>query len=217
MGDNMKIDNRIAAMNTTRRRVLQVIAAGGAMTLGGYPLTAMCKAGTAAAIGYGIDPNLFDPKVTWDKSLTQEQLLALRALGDIIIPADDHSPKASDLDIADFVNEWVSAPYPAQQQDRKTLLDGLGHLDRQATTLGAKSFAALDGQQQQSLFDRLAKAVAQGSASTELTRFFDRLVYLFVGGFYTTQQGMADIGYVGNMPMIRFDGPPAEIRKRLGL
>jgi len=28
---------------------------------------------------------------------------------------------------------------------------------------------------------------------------------------------MADIGYIGNTPMVSFDGPPANIRKKLGI
>src|SRR5262245_52733848 len=109
-----------------------IVAGAAATTLGGYALWAIGRAGTASVGGYGIDPSLFSPTVTWGKSLAREQIVALRILSDIVIPADEYSPKASDLDIPDFINEWVSAPYPEQQTDRKTLLNGLQYLDRQA-------------------------------------------------------------------------------------
>ncbi len=37
------------------------------------------------------------------------------------------------------------------------------------------------------------------------------------GGFYTTLVGMKDIQYVGNVPLPRFDGPSAEVLRRVGL
>ena len=37
------------------------------------------------------------------------------------------------------------------------------------------------------------------------------------GGFYTTPVGMKDIGYVGNVPLAKFDGPPADLVAKLGL
>ena len=40
---------------------------------------------------------------------------------------------------------------------------------------------------------------------------------LTAGGFYTTPIGMKDIGYTGNVPLERFDGPPIEALKKAGL
>lgn len=206
-------------MSFSRRRVLQLMAASGAGAIyGAFPGMAMSSMATSSMDqGYGPDPDLFNPTVTWGKKLTEKQLTALTILGDIIIPEDQHSPKASDLDIADFVNEWLSAPYPQQQQDRVTVLDGLAWLDQQAQAQEGKPFIACTATSQAALFDRLAAAVESGTADEDQTQFFDRIVFLFVGGFYTTDEGMADIGYVGNVPLAKFEGPPPEVRRRLGL
>jgi len=40
---------------------------------------------------------------------------------------------------------------------------------------------------------------------------------LTASGFYTTPVGWKDIGYVGNMALNKFDGPPPEVLKYLGL
>jgi hypothetical protein len=40
---------------------------------------------------------------------------------------------------------------------------------------------------------------------------------LTVGGFYTTPEGMRDLGYVGNVALARFDGPPPEVLRKVGL
>jgi hypothetical protein len=51
----------------------------------------------------------------------------------------------------------------------------------------------------------------------EAARFFSKFRSLTAGGFYSTPAGMADMGYVGNMPLARFDGPPQEVLDRLGV
>ncbi|MCG8469161.1 MAG: gluconate 2-dehydrogenase subunit 3 family protein, partial [Gemmatimonadetes bacterium] len=48
-------------------------------------------------------------------------------------------------------------------------------------------------------------------------RFFDKVRDLTSTAFWTTEEGMADLGFVGNRPMATFEGPPREVLERLGL
>lgn len=203
-------------LSINRRRVLQIIAAGSAATLldGG---SLMAKGMNTQSQGYGTDVDMNNPVVTWDKVLTDGQLKTLTILGDMIIPTDEKSPAASTLNIADFINEWLSAPYPAQQADREIILSGLKWLDQEASKQQTRYFRNLSEENQITVFDNLATSVAAGQADEVQEKFFERLVYLFVGGFYTTEEGMKDIGYVGNVPMATFEGPSAEIRRKLGV
>jgi hypothetical protein len=52
---------------------------------------------------------------------------------------------------------------------------------------------------------------------TRQAAHFARYRDLTAGGFYTTPQGRKDVRYVGNVPLPRFDGPPPEVLKRVGL
>jgi gluconate 2-dehydrogenase gamma chain len=97
------------------------------------------------------------------------------------------------------------------------IVSGLQWLDQEAKKHQARSFRKLPENIQLAVFDSLAKSVQAGQASEASKTFFDRLVYLFVGGFYTTREGMADIGYVGNVALAKYEGPSAEIRQRLGV
>ena len=204
-------------LTANRRRVLQLMAIGGASAayLQSYPH--MAAEAQTQNKGYGQDVDVNNPVVTWDKTLDNNQLKNLTVIGDLVIPADDKSPSASYLDITDFVNEWVSAPYPDQQDDKKTITEGLLRLDKMANAQDQRYFHGLEAQTQTKIFDDLAVSVEAGSASADDALFFERLVYLYVGGFYTTDEGMADIGYVGNVPLETFDGPPEEIRKLIGV
>ena len=205
------------SLSVNRRRVLQIIAATGA-TAAYLNSRSLLASEPEKAQGYGTDVDMTNPVVTWDKTLTDGQLKTITILGDIILPADEVSPAASVFEIADFVNEWVSAPYPTQQEDRKIILAGLRYLDKQSGEKHQqRHFYNLPETEQLATFDSLAKSVEAGKAEEAQANFFERIVYIIVGGFYTTEEGMADIGYVGNVPLERFDGPPADVRKILGL
>lgn len=207
-------DKPLISLN--RRRVLQIIAAGSAATLMDAGAL-MAASMPPRAKGYGPDVDMNNPQVTWNKVLTEGQLTTLTLVGDIIIPADEQSPAASALDIADFVNEWVSAPYPTQQADKDIILGGLKWLDQQAGKQQTRYFRQLATENQLAIFDHLARSVETGTAQEDQQTFFERLVYLFVGGFYTTKEGMQDIGYIGNVPMAKFEGPSTELLKYLGV
>ena len=203
-------------LSPNRRRVLKLMAVTGASAayLHNYPHTAEAQ---SRSEGYGQDVDVNNPVVTWDKTLDANQLKNLTVIGDLIIPVDEKSPSASHLSITDFVDEWVSAPYPDQQKDRDTIVRGLARLNGRANENDARYFYNLTEADQASMFDALAKSVEAGNASDDDDLFFERLVYLYVGGYYTTDEGMEDIGYAGNVPLETFDGPPAEIRKLIGV
>jgi Gluconate 2-dehydrogenase subunit 3 len=61
------------------------------------------------------------------------QLQHTAVLGDLILPGSTTAPAPSALGIPDFVDEWVSAPYPEQLEDRKTILEGLRWMDAEAS------------------------------------------------------------------------------------
>ena len=75
------------------------------------------------AQGYGTDPDLH-PDLRAGRSLAADASRTASGvrpprLCDVIIPADAGSPSASAVGVVDFLDEWISAPYAPQQQDRK--------------------------------------------------------------------------------------------------
>src|SRR5690242_19058076 len=81
-----------------------------------------------AGKGYGTDPDLvphYRPGELWPLTFNEAQRRTAAALCDMIIPADEHSPAASTVGVVDFIDEWISAPYPNQQGDREIVLPGL--------------------------------------------------------------------------------------------
>ena len=146
------------------------------------------------AKGYGTDPKLNPPvKAPWPRIMTPTQLQAAAVLADYILPASATAPSASALGIPDFVDEWVSAPYPDQIKDRPVILDGLDATARDLLGADAATRAT-------------ALAALPGSA------FFKRFRALTIGAYYTTEAGFKDIGYIGNVARAADPGPSDEVK-----
>jgi hypothetical protein len=170
--------------------------------------------------GYGPDPNLikaYEKGELWPLTLNPQQRQLATTLADLIIPADEHSPSASAVGTVDFIDEWISAPYPQQRKDRETVLNGFVWLDGEAQRRSGRSFASLHEAQQRAICDSVCDPTRAPAPLQKPAQFFATYRNLTTAGFYTTLAGRKDLKYVGNVPLQRFDGPPIELLKRLGL
>jgi hypothetical protein len=149
--------------------------------------------------------------------LTDAARQTAAALCDLIIPADDVSPAASSVGVVDFIDEWISAPYPQQRGDRPVVLSGLLWIEAESQQRFAKAFPALSDAQKSAIADDICSAAKAKSEFADAAKFFAKFRDLTAGGFYTTPVGMKDIGYRGNVTLEKFDGPPIEALKKAGL
>lgn len=167
-------------------------------------------------ISYGSDPDVMKPLVPWSRTMTEHQLHLAASLSDMILPADDRSPEASTLGVHDFIDEWVSAPYPQQQSDRALILDGLEMLEQQSRNRFDSTFASASENEKSALLDDLAYPMAGTSVPTEQLEFFQRFRFLATAAFYSTEAGTADVGYIGNVPVAGdYPGPSDEAMAHL--
>jgi gluconate 2-dehydrogenase subunit 3-like protein len=190
-----------------RTAIKWVLAASAALRLPSASFDALAAA--SAAQGYGKDPNLmkvYKAGDLWPLTLSKEQRVTATALCDLIIPADDTSPAASKVGVVDFLDEWISAPYPEHVEDRKTIVDALGKVEGEAQRRFKTPFAKLSAQQMSTIADAIVEEA-----------YFKRYRELTAGGFYTTPVGVRDLKYVGNVAMATFEGPTQDVLKRLGL
>ena len=190
-----------------RTAIKWVLAASAALRLPSVSFDA--TAATPVAKGYGKDPNLMKVYAAgelWPLTLSKEQRATATALCDLIIPADDTSPAASSVGVVDFLDEWISAPYPEHAEDRKLVVDALSKVESEAQRRFKTSFAKLSAQQMSTIADAIV---------TEPS--FIRYRALTAGGFYTTPVGVKDLKYVGNVAIETFEGPTKEVLAKLGL
>jgi hypothetical protein len=198
-----------------RTAIKWVLAASAALQLP----TPTFAAGAKAGAGYGKDPDvlkIYQPDSLWPLTFDKSQRATATVLCDLIIPADERSPAASKVGVVEFLDEWISAPYPTSRKDRPVIIDGLAWIDAESQRRFSKGFVAISAAQRAQICDEIS-AAKPAAKLTQAAEFFTRFRSLTAGGYYTTPVGMKDLNYVGNVALTSYEGPPAEVLKKLGL
>jgi gluconate 2-dehydrogenase gamma chain len=172
---------------------------------------------TVGPRGTPTDPDLLNAKANWPRLLTAAEMLTLTALCDTIIPADAKSPSASAVGAPAYINEWASSPYDGGERALLMIRGGLAWLNTECERRFTRRYTALTAAERKQVCDDIcylpnAKPEFQFGA-----RFFDQVRDLTASAFYCSDPGMKDIGYVGNVPLAKFDGPPASVLRHVGL
>lgn len=139
------------------------------------------------------------------------ELATITILADIIIPADEVSPSASAVGVPDFI-EFIVKDIPSYQIPMR---GGLKWLDVFANKQSGNAFKELSKEDQLKIVDQIAYPSKAKPEVAQGVTFFNLMRNLTSSGFYTTKEGIADIGYVGNRPGV-WEGVPADVLKEHG-
>ena len=151
-------------------------------------------------------------KVMSEKFFTDHEMQTIALLCNIIIPADEKSGSATDAKVPEFI-EFIVKDMP----DHKTpMRGGLSWLDIQCNKQFGNSFAACTPQQQIAMVDQIAYPAKAKPEMKQGVAFFNRMRNLTASGFYTTEMGIKDIGYLGNVPN-QWNGVPDDVLKQFNL
>jgi len=180
--------------DAARRRTLQQAIALPALFSSAMAWAAVHSRPSAAAGGYGKDPRLKAAQAPWPRILTPQERALLAAAADALVPSDEAGPGAVALGVVDFLDEWLSAPYAVQRADLALVRTGLAELIMQPA-------------------DRpLGELIAQPEASEPRWKSLaQRVRTLVLIGWGTTPQAAPQLGFLGNEPRARFDGPPPDV------
>jgi len=151
----------------------------------------------APAAWYRISRAAGEPTLAWaagDYRLQffgEEENQFLDQLMEMIIPADEHSPGASVVQVSLFADRMVSSGDADEKREWRTRLQ-LMRNEAAASSIG----------------DALAKAAAgESDPHSEVERFFVILKRMTVDGYYTSEIGIRqDLNYDGNTYLDRFLG-----------
>ena len=228
-GSSVKSVGDTGKRGVTRREALKALSAATGLPLLASSLAAQTPAqgaGTQQPVqiarrvgprGTPTDPDLLRPKKDWPRKLSASELATLAVLVDTIIPADAKSPAASTVGVPAWINEWVSAPYDGQMRDLIRVRGGLAWLNVESDKRFGKRFNRLAEAERTAICDDICYLPKAKPEFQAAARFFDLVRDLTAVGFYTTDAGMRDLQYVGNVALPRWDGPPPEVLTHLGL
>lgn len=140
------------------------------------------------------------------KFLTDDELATVAVLSDIIIPRDSVSGSATDAKVPDFIAFMVMDKPELQTPVR----GGLRWLDLQSVRLYGKPFREAAAKDQIALVDQIAYPDRAKPEMKQGVHFFNLMRNLTASGFYTSEIGLKDVGYIGNQPT-QWNGVPAEV------
>ncbi|MEO6328517.1 MAG: gluconate 2-dehydrogenase subunit 3 family protein [Ginsengibacter sp.] len=143
---------------------------------------------------------------------TPHEMATITILADIIIPKDEVSGSASDAKVPDFI-EFIVKDMPKHQVPMR---GGLKWLDMQCLTRYKNSFAECNQQQQLEITDAIAYPKKAKPEMKPGVAFFSLVRNLTASGFYTSEIGVKDVGYMGNTPN-QWNGVPADVLKQYHL
>jgi hypothetical protein len=187
-----------------RRQLLQLLAAAPSALLVPLPAAVMQRAARHAAETVGQPQSAL-------RFFTPREWETVRVLSDLIIPRDDHSGSATDAGVPEFM-DWILAEYPERQTQ---IRGGLAWLDREsASRFGRRFIECASGEQTAVLDDIAWPAKARPDMSAGVA-FFTRFRDLVANGFYSSREGVKDLGYQGNTFVTEWTGCPPEVMNRL--
>ena len=149
-----------------------------------------------------------------DRYFTEHELATITVLADIIIPADEVSGSASEAGVPEFI-EFIVKDMPHYQVPMR---GGLSWLDVQCLKRFDKSFVGCSEVQKLEMIDLIAYPERK-NISSELKpgiSFFNLMRNLTATGFFTSEIGVKDLGYVGNVAT-QWNGVPDDVLKQYGL
>ncbi len=143
----------------------------------------------------------------WVRLMSAEELKTTTVLADLFLPKDADSPAASEVGVPEFINEWISAPYAKQREDREVIRGGLSWLNTEGFKRHGKIFVELTDAQQFGILDEIGTHP-----------FFTTFRHLAVGGYYTHSDTWKSLGYIGNVSLGGpYPGVPKEVIEQFGL
>ena len=152
-----------------------------------------------------------DKKLNTTKFFTDHELATITVLVDIIIPKDEKSGSASDAKVPEFI-EFIVNDMPDNQTP---IRGGLRWLDLQCLRRYNNTFRESTAAQQIELVTMIAYPKKAKPDMAQGVSFFTRIRDLTATGFFTSQMGVKDIGYMGNQPN-KWIGVPEDVLKAHG-
>ena len=158
------------------------------------------RALTAVAQGAAYAPRFFTPS----------EWRTVRVLADMIIPRDERSAGATEAGVPEFMDFTMSD----RPNSQKWMRDGLAWIDAQSTSRFGKTFVDASASQRETILNDIAWPSKAPASMGDGVRFFNGFRDLTASGFWSSEIGVKDLRYMGNVFNPNWSGcPPAALQK----
>lgn len=165
--------------------------------------------------GYGRTPEelLHDHEIRSKGSFFDEhQRKVVTILADIIVPAEGDYPAASEVGTVEFI-DFMMRDDPKLQLP---ITGGLCWMDYESMKRFGSSFDLLSEEERIRIVEDIAYPYEAAPEFVQGASFFSLMRNLVGTGYFTSQEGIQDLGYIGNVPNV-WDGVPDDILQDHGL
>ncbi|MEO8480313.1 MAG: gluconate 2-dehydrogenase subunit 3 family protein [Gemmatimonadota bacterium] len=189
----------------TRRELVAVMAA---MTAGATlrPTAAHAQEALTRSVAARAAGN-YAPKI-----YTAHEWDTVRTLVDYLFPHDDRSGSATEAGVPEFMDTMLSLEAGMRTSHR----GGLGWLDHECRERFNAPFVECTDVQRRQMLDDIAWPDKARKGYDAGVRWFNAFRDFTASGYWTSEIGVADIGYMGNTPVMSWKGCPQENLSRLG-
>jgi len=163
----------------------------------------------AATAGAGLAQTHESHQSTYQRKVFDEHdWRTVRALCDLITPADERSGSATQAGVPEFIDDWLDFRKQEDGNDdlAAQMLGGLAWLDHESSRLCGKAFVDAGLQQQKQILDRIAWPERAAPEDRRWAAFFTKFRDLTLNGFYSSKVGIADLPYLGNTAVAEWKG-----------
>ena len=161
------------------------------------------KALTAAAQGKAYAPKFF----------TAAEWKTVRVLSDMVIPRDERSGGAVDAGVPEFMDFTMND----RPNSQKWMRDGLAWMDAESNKRFGKAFADASVSQREAILDDIAWPARAPASVSAGVGFFNRFRDLTSSGYWSSEIGVKDLRYMGNVFNPNWNGCPPEALQKLGV
>lgn len=200
-----------------RRKSIKALVVG---TVATGVIVEACKPGEKKENGYTIDGINVEDRMAEEKAyleklskeavfFSKHEMATIAILADIIVPKDDISGSATEAKVPEFL-EFIVKDMPSHQTP---LRGGLRWLDMQCFKQFEKSFVDCTEQQRITIVDQIAFPEKAKPEMAQGVAFFNLMRDLTLTGFYTSEMGVKDLDYRGNVPN-KWNGVPEDVLKQ---
>lgn len=187
----------ITRRDVVRRMGLALMAAGTLDRLAAEEIHAFTAQAASSAGAYS------------PKALNAHEYATLERLADLIVPVENGRPGA----LAAGAPAWIDMLASENDELTRIYQRGVAWLDSAMTSRGAKNFVSATPEQQTALLDLIAfrRNAADRPELAAGVEFFSWARRMTVDAFYTSEVGIKDIDYRGNVAQLSFPSPTEAI------
>jgi len=164
---------------------------------------------------YGRTPDeiAYDDKLFAQKFFTNKELSDLDKICNVILPPNEFG-SIRDAEVVQLI-EFMAKDIPSYQDP---LRKGLDWINEESNSKFSKSFIELDDNSVKQIFDEIAFYDPNSNMSdlSEPIQWFNLVRNLTMTGYFTSEVGIKELGYKGNMPNV-WDGVPQDVLDQYGL